>query len=575
MMGFALIATLVLAIHSTPDTPQWPGEYASLKVLNNFVTELYNSSTEPGKQQEFLNPRTGWVFITSKGASPMFLDDWKEPVVCRQYLDSGDQEAMLHLKEGRHHFRLEGSSPVQIAIRTMPEIAYCYYPATPHIAPFGPYDWAFVSRYVLPHVNTLITCGGMAPEEFEQWRREGRQWIANSGLPGLSQKTAPAAEDVFAEWSKNIGVTQPGYAGMIVDEFLGSSKAHYAAWTAAFQRIIALPDFSGKTFYAWSGKIFELPHGLEFCTTLMTSGHRFAWEVYRREEPTQEEAKERLNRSLAQEFAEWRKALPGVETRMMFTLGYLCAPPETLNMNPGVDYHVFMDMQFNLLANDSVFWNLYGLMEYSASYADGESLRWAHQLFRHYCIEGHRTPLTHDPYLLPHLQNPDFTEGLKGWGVESAEKGSVDAGEQKGFSWLQGRYPKTKRGDQFCVMKRTEKGGNTVRQTIAALEPGRLYSVKMISADLTQLGKQQTLGVQMEVRGVERIPEHSFQFAYPSCYDHTSGPFTREHPAWFNFHREVFKAVDGSATLVISDQGCIPGQKIAFNFIEVQPFHAP
>ncbi|HPO16528.1 MAG TPA: hypothetical protein PLI09_24040 [Candidatus Hydrogenedentes bacterium] len=575
MMGFALIATLILAIHSTPDTPQWPGEYASLKVLNNFVTELYSSSAEPGKQQEFLNPRTGWVFITSKGASPIFLDDRKEPVVWRQYPDSGDQEAMLHLKEGRHHFRVEGSSPVPITIRTMPELAYCYYPASPHIAPFGPYDWAFVSRHVLPHVNTLITGGGATPEEFEQWRCEGRQWIANASLPGLSQKTAPSADDVFAEWAKNAGVTQSGYAGMIVDEFLGSSKEHYAAWTSAFLRLIARPEFSEKTFYAWSITIFEQPQGLEFCKLLMNSGHRFAWEVYRREEQTLEKAKERLAQTLSQKFAEWRTALPGVEGRMMLTLGYLCAPPETLNLNPGVDYNVFMDMQFNLLANDPAFWNLYGVMEYSASYADEESLRWAHKLFRHYCIEGHRTPLTHDPYILDHLKNPDFAVGLKKWRVKAAEKGSIRPCEKKDFSWLQGRYPKTTIGDQFCVMKRSSKGQNRISQTIHDLEPGRLYSVKMISADLTQLDKQQTLGMHIEIKKAERFPAFSIQSAYPSCYNHTSGPYDCQHPAWFNFHREVFKAIGRSAKLVISDQGCVPGQEIAFNFIEVQPFHAP
>jgi hypothetical protein len=260
---------------------------------------------------------------------------------------------------------------------------------------------------------------------------------------------------------------------------------------------------------------------------------------------------------------------------MMLTLVYLSAPPESLNTDPGVDYQVFMDMQFNLLANDPAFWNLYGLMEYSASYSDEESLRWAHKLFRHYCIEGHREPLTNDPYLLPHLKNPDFTEGLKGWKVEKAKRNSIRSEQQKGFSWLQGRYPKTKDGDQFCVMKRSEKGPNRLHQTIVCLEPGRLYSVKMISADLTQLDKQQTLGLQVGVEGAERIPVYSFQFAYPSCYDHTSGPFTSEHPAWFNFHREVFKAAASTAELVISDQGCTPGQESAVNFIEVQPFHAP
>ncbi len=576
-MGVALIATLSLAAFSAADAPAWSCGYASLKVLNNFVTELFNDSVEPGTPREFLNPRTGWVFFALQGSpeTRLYLDAQQEALLWRKNPDTGDQETMQRLTEGRHQVRVEGSSPHHMTIRTMPEIAYCYFPATPHITPFGPYDWAYVSRHVLPHVNTLITRGDQAPEEFEAWRREGRQWIANAPLPGLNQKTPPPADDVFAEWAKNPGVAQTGYAGMIVDEFLGASEGHYAVWTGAFQRLIALPEFNGKTFYAWSGQIFELPHGLAFCNTLMAKEHRFAWEVYLREEPTPDKAKERMMQRLQQSFLKWRNALPGVERRMMLTLGYLCAPPESLNTDPGVDYQVFLDLQFNLLANDPAFWNLYGLMEYSASYADEESLRWAHKLFRHYCIEGHREPLTQDPYRLPHLKNPDFVDGLKGWRVEKAEKKSIRSDAMKGFSWLQGRYPKTKNGDQFCVMKRSEKGSNWLHQTIKALEPGRLYSVKMISANLTQFDRQQTLGVHLEVQGAERIPAYCFQFAYPSCYDHATGPYNSQHPAWFNFHREVFSAAAPTAELVISDQGCAPGQEIAVNFVEVQPFHAP
>ncbi len=576
-MGFVLIATLSLAAFSVADAPAWSGGYASLKVLNNFVTELASGTVETGKPVEFLNPRTGWVFMAARGTpeTPVFLDDQKECILWRQNPETGNHEAMQQLAEGRHHVRVEGPSPIHMTIRTMPEIAYCYFPATPHITPYGPYDWAFVSHHALPHVNTLITRGGQAPEEFDTWRREGRQWLANAPLPGLSQKTAPPADDVFAEWAKNPGVLKPGYAGMIVDEFLGADEGHYAAWTGAFQRLIALPEFNGKTFYAWSGQIFDLPHGLAFCKTLMAKEHRFAWEVYLREEPAPDKAKERMMQRLQQSFVKWRNALPGVERHMMLTLGYLSAPPESLNCNPGVDYQVFLDMQFNLLANDPAFWNLYGLMEYSASYADEESLRWAHTLIRHYCIEGHREPLTQDPYRLPHLTNPDFVDGLKGWRVEKAEKKSIRSDGMKGFSWLQGRYPKTNDGDQFCVMKRSEKRPNRLRQTLAALEPGRLYSVKMVSADITRLGAQQTLGMHLEVQGAERIPAYCFQFAYPSCYDHASGPYNSQHPAWFNFHREVFRAAASTAELVISDQGCTPGQEIAFNFVEVQPFHAP
>ena len=216
-----------------------------------------------------------------------------------------------------------------------------------------------------------------------------------------------------------------------------------------------------------------------------------------------------------------------------------------------------------------------------SDYADEESLRWAHKLFRHYCIEGNRTPLATDPFNLVHLANPDFADGLASWDVENAEEGAISVDSMEGFAWLQGRYPDTGEGDRFCRMRRSAKGPNRVRQTIQALEPGRLYSVKLISADVGLLHEKQTLALSVAIDGAEILDEFCFQFAYPSCYSHEVGPYTRENPAHFNFHRVVFRAKAERADLTIADwksaedPGGPVGQETAFNFVEVQPFHAP
>jgi hypothetical protein len=182
---------------------------------------------------------------------------------------------------------------------------------------------------------------------------------------------------------------------------------------------------------------------------------------------------------------------------------------------------------------------------------------------------------------LPHLKNPDFADGFEGWDVGSAEEGSLDIGQIEGFSWLQGRYPKTASGDRFCRMKRSATGPNRVRQTIRSLEPGRSYSLKLISADLQQLDRKQTLPLTIRIDDVELLDEYGFQFPYPSCYSHEVGPYNRTHPAYFNFHRVVFRPTGSTAQLVISDwvaqsdPGGPVGQEMAFNFIEIQPFIEP
>ena len=571
-----------------PERPGWTGRYSQLKVLNNFVTELVSIPLNGGAtgNHPFLNPRNGWVFIRVTGEEPgktpcASLAGASEPLVWRVNPDTGAYEAMQFLAAGEHWLQVKPAVTARLEIRTMPEIAFCYYPSSRHIEAYPPYDWAYVNRHILPHVNTLVTRSDVAPDEFNQWLREGRRWVSNASLPGLSAKEAPTADDIYAVWEQNPGVQAPGFAGMIVDEFLWAGAGHYQAWRDAVLRLDEHPAFRDRTFYAWCGDLSRHQPSQEFSRMLMEHGHRFAWEVYLREEPAPEKARRRLVQHMGRPFEKWKQAMPGIERHMVMCLGYLSAPPESLNLDPSVDYQVYLDMQFHFLANDPAFWGLYGVMEYMAAYADEESIRVAHKLFRHYCIEGNSTRFSEDPYLLPHIQNPDFATGLKHWETEPAEKGSIDSRHMEGFSWLQGRYPKTDEGDHFCWMKRSTQGPNRVHQTVTALEPGRLYSVKLISADLQQLDTPQKLGLHVRVEGAEGLAPYAFQHPYPSCYSHEHGPYTREHPAWFNFHRFVFRATSDTATLSITDwaapdnPGDPPGQELAFNFVEVQPFRQP
>ncbi len=560
--------------------PAWPAPHAGLQVRNNFVTELLTCDMRDGTRG-FPNPRDGWVHVTCSGGgenTQVFLDQEREPLVWRSVPETRTLEAMRLLKAGEHAVRIENAAGGTLELRTVPELTYCYYPATPHIAPFGPYDWDYVSRHVLPHVNTIVSSGQVAKEEFTQWQREGRQWIGNSSLPGLAAKTAPGADEVFAAWAGVPGASQAGFSGIMVDEFLSASPAHYQAWTAGLRRLCAHPEFAGRTFYAWCGDIFGYPPARAFCAAIPELGGLFSWEKYLAEAASEAEARARIARDLCAPMRAWRQVQPGIERNIVMCLGYLCSVPESLNRDPAVDYHVFMDLQFQALATEPAFWNLHGVMEYSASYADEESLRWAHQLFRHYCIEGKRTRLTDTPYRPGHLVNPDFAGGLDGWTVEPAAPGGIEAGSMEGYSHMQGRYPRTTQGDRFCIMKRAAQGVNRVRQTVRNLIPGRMYSLKVISADLGQLDKAQAVSLGIQMEGAECVDALGFEYAYPINYAHEFGPYTREHPAYFTLRRVVFRAAGETVELSISDaggDGRAPGpedQEIAFNFVEVQPF---
>ena len=79
---------------------------------------------------------------------------------------------------------------------------------------------------------------------------------------------------------------------------------------------------------------------------------------------------------------------------------------------------------------------------------------------------------------------------------------------------------------------------------------------------------------------LDLIKDYCFQFVYPSCYSHEHGPFNRQHPAWMNYHRMVFRPKSNTAELIISDwasshePGGPIGQELVCNFIEIQPFFA-
>ena len=144
-----------------------------------------------------------------------------------------------------------------------------------------------------------------------------------------------------------------------------------------------------------------------------------------------------------------------------------------------------------------------------------------------------------------------------------------------------GRFRAYREGDRFCWMKRSAKRPNAVSQTARALEPGRLYSVKLISANLQQLDQKQPSTLSIDVSDAEILPEYAFQFVYPSCYSHEVQPYTKDHPANMSFHRLVFRPKGHEARVAISDwkspanPGAEPGQETVFNFVELQPFHAP
>ena len=285
--------------------------------------------------------------------------------------------------------------------------------------------------------------------------------------------------------------------------------------------------------------------------------------------------------------------MPGVTRRTVMVLGYISAPTESLNINPGVDFKVYMDMQMQLLATDPAYFGLGGVQQYLAAYSDEENIRWAGRLFRHYCIEGNRDPATNDPYALPHIRNPDFADGTEGWDLAPAEADSIVAGAVPGYGAFQCRYPAPPAiaiGDTFLKTTRRSAKPNVFSQQIRGLEPGRLYSLKMITGDyqdlVGEIQDRELHGVSIGIDDVDLLTDtkDTFQFIFGNHPSHRFGKFHHlgnyggNYTYWMNYHWSVFRANASTARLTVSDwkgeddPGGDIEQELIYNFIEVQPY---
>ncbi len=570
---------------------------------NNFVWDLpYSQTTDPsgGVQFTFSNPRNSWVFvsISSEKALPVALDtpQRRPPRVPARSYRRGRTEGMWYLPSGSHTITVQAVSAKEIesvTVRAIPELHYCRFPADPVVEQYGDYDWDYLSEYVLPNVNTMVgNPGEESDAHIAPWIERGGKWIAYGSLPHDQGLTADKA---FEYWRNNIGFTDPRLSGLIADEFQGRQNAWYPAWTEAMRRLGEDPALKGKAFYGYCGGpgMYSRPQTRELVRTVLDAGYYMAWERYLHEMPTLEGANALLDSHLGQEMEKWRATFPDCQKQMVLVSG-LFTTGLSLDVQPEVDYKVWMDMQMQYLATNPAFEGLFGLHWWNSASADEETLRWMSRLFRHYAIEGNTNLLSESlgyRYFPGLIANADFADGLEGWTVDAATPDSVRTDYMERFGRLEGRYwhraefPDEPAGNTFLWMRSQADKPNVVSQTMKGLEPGKLYSVKLMAANFEDItlgaSEKKLLPTSVTVEGAETIPDKTFVGQVSSRNSSPSNlPFDSQHPAWFNLHRIVFRATSDEATLHISDwarpdePGAPAGQELMINFVEAQPYFA-
>ena len=364
-----------------------------MKRLNNLVTELAGmAEIQPGETLNLENPREGWVHVACKvpGAGGIQISIDGEPLPFQRV---GERlECMRWMPAGELALAADEVAAQDLSVRAIPELAFCKFGYNPYVPEYGPYDWEFLRKHVLDHVNTIIGPGSKAAAESQQqhiqdWKWKGGRWIGEKGVPGTT-KDPLSEREILTAVVDNPGMTDPLFDGMMGDEFFSGDNVNYPKWKHVVEKVARDRAYAGKTFYPYCGSHFPdrndwgefdesdtSKSSVHFYRAVFEAGYRVSWERYLQERHSEDVAREYMRDRFTRCMGVWQKHFPGCAKQMVVALGYM-GTLFSLNAHPTVDGKVFMDMQFHHLANDGAFDGLAGLTGWTSGYADEETIRW-------------------------------------------------------------------------------------------------------------------------------------------------------------------------------------------------------
>ena len=127
-------------------------------------------------------------------------------------------------------------------------------------------------------------------------------------------------------------------------------------------------------------------------------------------------------------------------------------------------------------------------------------------------------------------------------------------------------------------MRRADTAPNRVSQVLRDLQPRRLYSLRLTTADYDELARGESVekddGVHVSLENVEILPEHSFTETLTNGGGHSNAIFRGDKKLYMNWRRIVFRALGETAQLTISDGGDVTNGfgAVAINGVQVQPY---
>jgi hypothetical protein len=595
-----------------PHELDWPGqpeEFKGIRILNNLVWELLrveHKRVDGTERFIFKSPKRRWVYVAATtreaaGTMRISLNEHKDIITFAKD-EKATKESMRFLPAGEHELIVSSDGACRLeslVIRSIPEILLHEFMG----GPSGDLEMsleAFYAKHVMPNVNTFVGAPGYMAEDhdylqiFKKWRQGGGRLLLACparGTPDIGDSSF-TVEQAYEFMASTKGLTNPFADGIIIDEFIGHNDPSYSNYGQAIRQLRESPTFKNKLIYTYIGTLYGIEPGKDLVSAIVDSGGTLAWERYLSTasehllpNPSGSAARNFLREEygLVDSARFYRDRCPGSIEHLAVCFGFFSKPGgHLLNATPWVNYNVYLDMQFNVVANNPAFWGTYGLMGYHTSYSDEETLRWICRLFRHYGMEGNTRPATDDPYSSPHLVNGDFEDGTQGWQIAPAVEDSIRTGSQEGLGFLQTRYGRKSGGDTGLVMARSASGPNAITREIMDLQPGKLYTFRMMTSDFKDMSNKENHAVSVRLDNVTLIPERTITQLFPNPTWGGHPPYDgNTHQAWLAYHWYLFRANETTAKLTLSDwaddekPGGTIGQELIFNFIQVHPYYAP
>ena len=546
------------------------------KRLNNLCTEILNQpilARKAAQEFHFSTLKTGWIFLAAQNAMADDLEIILDGQLTVIKADTPRLENFREVGIGEHTLTVTGAvNGGNMVVRSIAEtLNYC--PGTNGVVPENPpYDWDFQVKYGLPAITTQN--GGSIPDDKVDWfHGQGYKWLANLNTSGLKSN-----DELTGLLNGSAGMSQDKFDGVTCDEQFFNQPMVLARYTKGLR---AYKNTKNHLIYSWIvGKPATPGIDEDYVSATLNASHgrgKLLIENYCRTQPDEAAVMDYLDLYITETVRRYRRLFPHAVESLGVILGnFNQVPVLSLHHHPEVDMKYYLDMQFNLLANDPAFEGLATVGYWGSYYADHEFHRWSYMLLRHYVVEGHTEMLSEKygfSYIPGHVINGDFVGSFDGW----TTNGNVSLDKVNDFAnTSQNRWGGNHGvGDTFAVFTKKADEISTATQIAKNLVPGKAYLLEFCTFDVDYVknhisdwrdfGIRAVLGEGAEIRQ-DLSWQHIDKRGDKGRYAHNNGV------ARPNLHHIVFIATQPEVEITLNNALAAPGEKLGVNYFSVTPF---